>query len=164
MRSGSILSSKLLEYVARAPKKHEATWSSLAKKLKAPSDVVSPDGKHVDQLKKQGVYSVEDNIGKLEEELQEEMAHALGKTGDKLEYAYKLMKLAQKSYHLAVEKNEDLAKRRLAAETFNKLRVEADSRRRDLIIQRQAVGFYWRNHQIISDHYPIPNKIRVPTE
>ena len=73
MRRSLILGSKLLEYVARAPKKQEATWSTLAKKLKAHTDLVSPDGKHVDRLKKQGVYSVEDSIGKLEEELQEEM-------------------------------------------------------------------------------------------
>ena len=159
-----ILGSKLLEYVARAPKKHEATWSTLAKKLKGHTDLVSPDGKHVDKLKKQGVYSVEDSIGKLEEELQEEMAYALGRTGDKLEHAYQLMQLSHERYHLAVENKEELAKRQLAAETFNALRMAADTRRRDLIIQRQAVGFYWRNHQIITDHYPIPNKIRVPTE
>jgi hypothetical protein len=164
MRRSLVIGSKLLEYMARAPKKAEASWRTLAQKLKAAPDLTSLEGKHIDKIKKQGVYSVEDSVGKLEEELQEEMAQALGRTGDKLEYVFKLMKLAQKSYYKSIENSEELIKRQLAAETFNTLREEVDTRRRDLIIQRQAVGFYWRNHQIITDHYPIPNKIRVPTE
>ena len=158
MRWSLILGSKLLEYVARAPKKHEATWSTLAKKLKGRTDVVSPDGKHVDKLKKQGVYSVEDSIGKLEEELQEEMAYALGRTGDKLEHAYQLMQLSHERYHLAVENKEELAKRQLAAETFNTLRIEADRRRRDLIIQRQAVGFTGEITKLLQISIPFQTK------
>ena len=164
MRRSVLVGSKLLEYVARPPKKQESTWRTLAQKLQQAPNLATPEGKHVDKLKKQGVYSVEDTIGKLEEELQEEMAQALGRTGDKLQYIYKLMKLAENNYHEAVEKGEEVAYRQAAAEAFNTIREEVDTRRRDLIIQRQAVGFYWRNHHIITDHYPIPNRIRVPTK
>ena len=161
MRRSFIKCSKLLEYTATPPTKQTSAWTSLAKKLQGTHLSAGPEQKHVDKVKGTGVYSIEDSLGKLEEELQEEMASALGKTGDKLEYTYKLMKKAEVKLNESVSNNEELEKRRAAVDLFNAVRDEVEIQRRNLIIHRQAVGFYWRNHQIVTDHYPIPPPAHV---
>jgi hypothetical protein len=45
-----VIGSKLLEYMARAPKKAEASWRTLAQKLKAAPDLTSLEGKHIDRI------------------------------------------------------------------------------------------------------------------
>jgi hypothetical protein len=167
IRRGHPIFSKFLEYCARPPSaSKDATWTSLAKKMKISIDAEAPETKHIEKMKREGVYSVEDSIAKLEDELAEEMASALGKTGDKTTILFKMMNRAQEEYAKLQEEGVDqvdLERRRLAARTFNVLRQEAETARRNLIIHRQAVGFYWRNHAIVEEQYPLPARIQEPS-
>ena len=166
MRRGLCASSKLLEYCARPPRKQEPSWRTLASKLKE-SETSSDDsaGKEYIDKKLKPFYDVSDSIAKLEDELQEEMAVALGKTGDKTVYYYKLHERAHAQYlRLSDENNRASLEERLkACRTFNALRTEAENARRNLIIHRQAIGFYWRNHHIVEEKFPLIPKVVEPT-
>ena len=100
-------------------------------------------------------------------ELQEEMAVALGKTGDKCVYYFKLLDRAHEEYLIKTDGDEkhcySLEERIVAVQTFNVIRQEADAARRNLIIHRQAIGFYWNNHKIIENQFPLPPKLKEPT-
>ena len=154
--------SKLLEYCARPPRKQEPSWRNLASKLKHGASFDDASKDHIEKIKPQ--FDVSDSLAKLEEELQEEMAVALGKTGDKCVYYFKLLDRAHEEYLMKKdEKHCSLEERVVAAQTFNVIRQEADAARRNLIIHRQAIGFYWNNHKIIENQFPLPPKLKEPT-
>lgn len=163
MRRGLFVCSKLLEYCARPPRKQEPSWKTLAAKLKSgtDSDDRSRDS-YIDKMKP--MYDVSDSIAKLEDELQEEMAVALGKTGDKTCYYFKLHQRAHEEFLLLTSKEASLDERLKACRTFNVIRAEAEAARRNLIIHRQAIGFYWRNHSIVEEKFPLLPKVKEPTE
>ncbi len=101
--------SKLIEYAAKPPSTHVPAWTRLSQKIKAPSgqqqqlqQQQSPDGKHIENLQRSGRFDIEDSLGKLEEELMEEIAGALGKTGDKCVWHFKEMNKAKLAWEKAV--------------------------------------------------------------
>ena len=93
-----------------------------------------------------------DSVDKTQEEIIEEMAKALGRTGDKLEAVLlKLKKIEQE-----LETIDDLDKYNAMIDTFNATRRQALSRREMLMIHREALGA--RKHIYVDNFYPIPGK------
>ena len=165
MRNSIRISCKFFEYLARPPTKSTTAWTNLAHRVKGGVEH-SPSGVHIEKIKREGAFNVEDSIAKLEEELQEEMAVALGKTGDKCGYYFTLMTHAYEDYkrisNPQIKCEGNLEDRIIAAKTVNALRIKAEGARRDLIIHRQAIGFYWNNHRIVEEKFPLPPKLKIP--
>eukprot|EP00512_Aurantiochytrium_limacinum_P001991 CAMPEP_0171484658 /NCGR_PEP_ID=MMETSP0958-20121227/122_1 /TAXON_ID=87120 /ORGANISM="Aurantiochytrium limacinum, Strain ATCCMYA-1381" /LENGTH=191 /DNA_ID=CAMNT_0012017381 /DNA_START=166 /DNA_END=741 /DNA_ORIENTATION=+ len=112
-----------------------------------------------------------ESVLSLQQEVQEEIAAALGRTGSKLTTAMKEMHIARElfeaqedSFLAARSKGQTIsfdAKRDLliAARKFNdKLQIAEDARTA-LIVHRQAVGFVYQNHKIVKRAYPLPDLI-----
>lgn len=105
----------------------------------------------------------------LQGEILQEIAEALGNTGERLERA---MERLQESRGLIDELRRTLATvpkddppRELIArykeevELHNRLREDALRCLRHLIIHREAVGF--RNHRLVQEKYQIPAAIKI---
>jgi hypothetical protein len=95
-----------------------------------------------------------DSVDKTQEEIVEEMAKALGHSGDMLEDVLgKLYALEKK-----MEKVEDAHIYNLLVDEFNEIRKQALLRREMLMIHREALGI--RKHRYLDAYYPIPQKKR----
>jgi len=90
----------------------------------------------------------------VEREIVKEIAYSLGKAGNKLEAA-----LAQASRTLGALESAslDAAERQLLRARFAEERAHAERRLRDLMIQREALGF--RNHADLLRRYPLPPRL-----
>lgn len=84
--SGPSLSS----YVAKAPTKDLPSWKRLAELIKD-GDADSPIVDSVYMARLRTTHDVRDHVEKIEEEILEEMASALGRTGDKCNYHFLLL-------------------------------------------------------------------------
>jgi hypothetical protein len=146
--------SKLHSYLAKAPSKAEPAWTRLANKLK--NQEVPP---HLADSVKNKVASVEDHVSHLEEELREEMAKALGKTGRTCVYLFSLLKAADAECDSA---DLTLEQRKEAIETYNEIRRSAEQARYELVIHRQAIGLTWRNQAIVEAEFPLLPPRRLP--
>jgi hypothetical protein len=124
----------------------EAPWTKLVRELKD-SGYESP---YLDRLRAR--LDPTEAFARLETEIVQEMAYALGRTGEKLDYALLRLELAARAIDAAPDERERAARVR----TFNALRVEAIAARRDLLIHREAVGI--RRNKMLDDLYPIPPK------
>jgi hypothetical protein len=94
------------------------------------------------------------NLEALQREIISEIAYSLGRAGNKLESA---LQQAQRTRH-AIESalHEPDERKRLVAR-FNEERALAERRLRDLMIQREALGF--RRHSELLQLYPIPPRL-----
>jgi hypothetical protein len=99
----------------------------------------------------------EQQLETLETEIAKEMASALGRTEDRLNLALAELELHQARYDRAVRARASEPERAALAAAFNAQRAVAQARFRDLLIQREAVGF--RRNQILNELYPIPDKL-----
>jgi len=163
--------SKLMEYVAKPPSQNVPAWTRLARNVKSPDATPSssPDSKHLENIRK--ACDVEDTIGKLEHEFMEEMAGALGRTGNKAVYYFNEMRVARAAFDridaeaLAAEESNPLhpsfsitaalSTRREAAQAYHRARQLAEDARRELIIHRQACGFIHNNYSIVENAFPL---------
>jgi len=93
-----------------------------------------------------------DGIDKTQEEIVEEMAKALGHSGDMLEGVLEQLDALEKK----MEKVEDAHVYNLLADEFNEIRKQALLRREMLMIHREAIGV--RKHRYLDAYYPIPRK------
>mmetsp|Transcript_7495 Transcript_7495/g.9784 ORF Transcript_7495/g.9784 Transcript_7495/m.9784 type:complete len:127 (+) Transcript_7495:333-713(+) len=103
-------------------------------------------------------------ILQLQDEVQEEMAAALGRTGYKLLDALKQLEEAQAELneHLAESKGKE-NESQLAefVNKYNSCREAAVSARWELLIHRQAVGFRFQNQKYVETKYPIPPRFKL---
>jgi hypothetical protein len=97
---------------------------------------------------------VKNSVDKTQEELLEEMAKALGHTGDQLESVLAELNVLESLMGQA----KGLDKYNSLVEKFNALRTLALTRREMLIIHREAIGI--RKHSYIDVFYPVPGKKR----
>ena len=143
--------SKLLEYIAKPPSKSEPAWSRLANKIK------SSDEDRIVQKFEMNINDIcdrRDHVAKIEDELREEMAKALGKTGRKCVYAFDLLRKAEQQCINA--RNRPSEEYQYAVKTYNEVREFAENARTELIIHRQAIGLTWRNQKIVEEEFPLP--------
>ncbi len=96
-------------------------------------------------------------LATLEVEIAKEMASALGRTEERLNLALAELELHHARYQRAVRGHASADERSSLAAAFNAQRARAEARRRDLLIQREALGF--RRNQILQELYPIPPKL-----
>ena len=88
----------------------------------------------------------------LEKEIVREMAQALGRTEDRLNYALLRVELAARDVDAATDERERAARIR----SFNALRDEALEARQWLLIHREAIGI--RRNRDLFELYPVPAK------
>lgn len=119
-------------------------WKNLVRELSR-SGFDSP---YLDRLKKR--VDVELATEELEKEIVQEMASALGRAGDKVDYA--LLRLDLVSQGIDEAPNPQERRRKIAR--WNELREEAIEARYELRIHREAVGI--RQNAVLEALYPIP--------
>lgn len=107
---------------------------------------------YLDRLKRR--VDVELAAEELEKEIVQEMATALGRAGDKVDYALLRLDVAAR----AIDEARDPAERRLLVRHWNGLREEAIEARYELRIHREAVGI--RRNRMLETLYPIPPRRR----
>lgn len=122
----------------------EAPWSRLVRELKD-TGYESP---YLDRLRAR--LDPSEAVSRLETEIVQEMAQALGRTEDKLNYALLRLELAAR----AIDTATDALVRYDRVKEFNALRDEAIDARRNLQIHREAIGI--RRNRMLDDLYPIP--------
>lgn len=93
-----------------------------------------------------------DSVDKTQEEIREEIAKALGHSGDMLEDILEKLSALEKK----MEKAGDANAYNLLVDEFNEIRKQALERREMLMIHREAIGI--RKHRYIDAFYPIPEK------
>jgi hypothetical protein len=124
----------------------EAPWTKLVRELKD-TGYESP---YLDRLRAR--LDPSEAVARLEAEIVQEMAQALGRTGDRLNYALLRLELAAR----AIDEAPDEGTRADRVRAFNALRAEALDARRNLLIHREAIGI--RRNKLLDELYPIPPK------
>ena len=122
----------------------EAPWSRLVRELRD----VGYESPYLDRLRAR--LDPAEAVTQLETEIVQEMAQALGRTEDKLNYALLRLELAAR----AIDASPDELVRYDRVKEFNALRQEALDARRNLQIHREAIGI--RRNRMLDDLYPIP--------
>jgi hypothetical protein len=100
----------------------------------------------------------EQQLRDLENELTQEIAGALGRSDLRVNLALAELELRKARYDRALREAAPASQLAALAEDFNAQRAAAQARLRELLIQREAVGF--RRNQILNELYPIPPKLR----
>ncbi|HEY8516727.1 MAG TPA: hypothetical protein VIS07_14560 [Candidatus Binatia bacterium] len=124
----------------------DAPWTRLVRELKD-AGYESP---YLDRLRAR--LDPAEAFVQLEKEIVREMASALGRTEDKLNYALLRLELARRAVDEATDERERAARIR----EFNALREEALQARHWLQIHREAIGI--RRNKVLLEMYPIPPK------
>ena len=157
----------LASYVAKAPTKGEPAWKRMAQQIKDGGGDIGPQeaDESVYAARLRASHDHRDAVEKIEDELMEEMAGALGRSGIKCDLHFLLLERQGKLCdELGVKAREahtgQVALQESVAE-FNRLRREAEGARRDLIIHRQAVGFQQANYTFVESKWPLPPKREV---
>ncbi len=115
------------------------------------------DSPYLDRLKKK--VDVELATDELEKEIVQEMASALGRAGDKVDYALLRLDVVAR----AIDEAPSPSERRTRVARWNQLREEAIQARYELRIHREAVGI--RDNRVLEALYPIPPRkrfVRLP--
>lgn len=95
---------------------------------------------------------VKDSVDKTQEEIIEEIAKALGRSGDLLEGVLARLEALGREMDAA----EDAREYNSRVEEYNTLRLEALRRKEMLMIHRESIGV--RKHRYLDIYYPIPSK------
>jgi len=122
----------------------DAPWTKLVRELKD-SGYESP---YLDRLRAR--LDPSEALLQLEQEIVREMAEALGRTEDKLNYALLRLELAGRDLDAAADERE----RARLRERHEALRAEAFEARQHLLIHREAIGI--RRNRVLFEMYPIP--------
>jgi len=101
--------SPLLSYVAKAPAKEQPSWRRLAEQIKGDEILPGSDDatESVYAARLRANYDRQDHVEKIEEEVLEEMAASLGRTGDKVNYHFLLLERQGRVCDAAVIKAEE---------------------------------------------------------
>lgn len=122
-------------------------WKALVAELKDRGH----ESPYLDRLRAR--MDVEQAQSSLEREIIQEIAAALGRTEEKLNYALLRLELAAHELNAASD-----AERAAAGAHFDLMREEALRARHELLIHREAVGI--RRNDLLETLYPIPPRRR----
>jgi hypothetical protein len=123
-------------------------WKALVAQLKDRGH----ESPYLDRLRAR--MDVEQAQSSLEREIVQEIAAALGRTEEKLNFALLRLELASRDLAAAADETE----RTLAGVRFDRVREEALRARHELLIHREAVGI--RRNDLLETLYPIPPRRR----
>jgi hypothetical protein len=98
----------------------------------------------------------------LQTELNQDLAGALGQTDLRVNFALAELELRKARYERALRDGVPERERSALASAFNQQRLAAEKCLRELLIQREAVGF--RRNQVLEELYPIAPKLRLPEQ
>ncbi len=103
-----------------------------------------------------------EGLRKIEEEIRQAKAEALGRVGERLEAALARLAELDGQLDLLAEGSPHPGRDpRFIRETEarNRLRDEAVRLRQHLVIQREAIGLF--RHGLVHERYPVPSRRRV---
>lgn len=98
--------------------------------------------------------SPEEQLETLQVEIMREAASALGRSEMRVNLALAELQLHKARYDRAIAEDSPAAS---IVEAYNAQRKVAQARLRELLIQREALGF--RRNQILNELFPIPAKL-----
>jgi hypothetical protein len=104
----------------------------------------------------------EQQLENLELEIVQEMAGALGRSEDRINLALAELELLLARAQKARREQDGGSALASAIDAFNRQRLVAQSRVRELLIHREALGF--RRNQMLSELYPIPPRLTLDSE
>ena len=110
------------------------------------------DSKYLKRITR--TVNVDGYLKDVEDEVLEEIAAAIKRTDNKVNFAMLRMEMAEEDLDKAIAA-ADRAAEIEAVERFNTLRKEAETARRNLMIHRQACGFKTDNFRTLLKLYPI---------
>jgi hypothetical protein len=102
--------------------------------------------------------SPDEQMDTLQAEIAREIAQSLGRSEDRVNVALAELELHRARYERAVREGAPASERQGYANAFNAQRLVAQSKLRELLIHREAIGF--RRNQVLNDLYPIPPKLK----
>ena len=153
-RASSDINGPSWSYAAKPPKKEQPAWKRLAAMIQ---DDQNTHSESVYAARLRAAHDPKDHVEKIEEEIMEEMAGALGRTADKCNYKFLLLEREGiKLDRLIASRAGKDGEIEATVSSFNALRKEAEDARRELMIHRQACGFKTGNHQQVQDMWPLP--------
>jgi hypothetical protein len=100
----------------------------------------------------------DESLDQLQAEIACEIAQALGRSEDYVNVALAELELQRARYERALREGAPMNERQGYADAFNAQRVVAQSKLRNLLIHREAIGF--RRNQMLNELYPIPPKLK----
>ena len=101
--------------------------------------------------------SAEQELERLEAEIAQEMALALGRSEDRVNLALAELELHEARYERALREGKPASEVEAHVGAYNAQRAVAKARLHDLLIHREAIGF--RRNQLLYELYPIPPKL-----
>ena len=137
----------------RGAVERDEAWHRIAAKVQDGDYEGAADSKYVRRVRESQRFDVKGHVEKLEEELLEEMAEALGRTVSRCDHAFAMLDVAMAEYAAAQSASEQES----ALRSLVMLRREAMERRTALMIHRQALGFRIRNEAEVRRFYPLPD-------
>jgi len=155
-----IQTSERFLYSANGPSKPSAVWERGASKVKN-TDHTNP---YLDLIRDTHDPSL--HLKTIEDELKGTIGKALGKQGEKILYAVRLMNEQYQTYEELLEKHGSVDHPQVikAAVVFNEYRSDAVQARWELTVHRQAAGFIVNNHKYVTEQYPIANALPIAEE
>jgi hypothetical protein len=102
--------------------------------------------------------SPDEQMDTLQAEIAREIAQSLGRSEDRVNVALAELELHRARYERAVREGAATSERQRFVDAFNAQRAVAQSKLRELLIHREAIGF--RRNQMLNELYPIPAKLK----
>jgi hypothetical protein len=141
------------EYRAQAPGPKLKSWESGARLVKN----ISVENQYLEHIRE--VHDPSQHLKTIEDELRGTIGKALGKQGQKILSAVRLMEQEYQNYQQLIETGASSSKIVAAAKQHNKHRKQAIQARWELMVHRQAVGFVVGNHQFVQEKFPIGEEL-----
>ena len=146
---------------ARMPSEAKgAVWERMAVAVKLVEQDTSP---YIETIRAKHDPAL--HIKTVEDELKSTIGKALGRQGEKLLRAMRLMEQEFKNHnsllarHSSDSQNPEVIE---SARTCNEYRSQALEARWELTVHRQAIGFIVNNHNYVTEQYPIGPALPVP--
>eukprot|EP00924_Labyrinthula_sp_SR-Ha-C_P013495 snap_masked-scaffold_5-processed-gene-4.14-mRNA-1 protein AED:1.00 eAED:1.00 QI:0/0/0/0/1/1/2/0/217 len=146
---------------------NKSPWQRLSQRIKFPDTVPNSSTEQKRNTSEKYMGQVEDKtsgpasaLKLLEDELVEEVAASLGRSGDKLKLSFQEMHEAHNEVLEFLNSNDlncPVIKRELNVliGKYSTKRSQAEVARWELIIHRQSIGFRYKNVEIIEKTYPL---------
>ena len=140
-------------YRAQAPGPKMKSWESGARLVKN----ISVENQYLEHIRE--VHDPSQHLKTIEDELRGTIGKALGKQGQKILSAVRLMDQEFQKYQELLEQDAPSSKLVACAKQHNIHRKQAMQARWELTVHRQAVGFVVGNHKFVQEKFPIGEQL-----
>ena len=136
------------------PSEKLKSWESGARAIKN----TKVENQYLDHIR--DIHDPSLHIKTLEDELKGTIGQALGKQGEKILTALRLVHEERQNYEKLLEEHGATSTKVMeSARQHNEYRKRCVQARWELIVHRQAVGFIVGNHKFVMNKFPIPDAL-----